>query len=84
MYVSGEIWTDDKTGMSIKMQKGSFCAVLDSFKSPATELSYTCEESEQLYGIGYHKVYESCKNDPFLSKFTVDWGCLPPRPLPLG
>eukprot|EP00092_Neocalanus_flemingeri_P031482 GFUD01034190.1.p1 GENE.GFUD01034190.1~~GFUD01034190.1.p1 ORF type:complete len:1065 (+),score=194.32 GFUD01034190.1:162-3356(+) len=73
----GEIWTDDETGMSIKMEKGAFCAVVDSFKSPATELAYTCEESEQLYGIGYHKVYESCKNDPFLSKFTVDWGvCL--------
>merc|ERR1739838_180014 len=57
----GEIWTDDKTGMSIKMQKGAFCAVVDTFKMPMTELAYTCEESEQLYGIGYHKVYESCK-----------------------
>ena len=40
-------------------------------------LKYTCTESEQLYGIGYHKVYEDCKDDSFLSQFSVDWSiCL--------
>ena len=24
-------------------------------------VKYTCAEAEQLYGIGYHKVYEDCK-----------------------
>ena len=63
--------------MSIKMPKGSFCAAKDSFKSISTELSFSCQESEQLYGIGYMRVYEVCKTDPFLSKFSVDWGvCL--------
>jgi len=73
----GEIWRDGKSGMAIKMHKGSLCAVVDRPNPLVTELSWTCQESEQLYGIGYHKVYESCKNDPFLSKFSVDWGvCL--------
>ena len=40
-------------------------------------LKYTCAESEQLYGIGYHKVYEDCKDDVFLGQFSVDWSiCL--------
>jgi len=73
----GEIWRDGKSGMAIRMHKGSLCAVVDRPEPLVTELSWTCQESEQLYGIGYHKVYESCKNDPFLSKFSVDWGvCL--------
>ena len=64
-------------GMTLELRKDAICAAIDSFKQSDSDLMYTCEESEQLYGIGYHRVYESCKADPFLSKFSVDWAaCL--------
>lgn len=61
-----------------------------STKSSASHIKYNCQEAEQLYGIGYHKVgyllmtppspchhvqvYEACKADPILASYAVDWG----------
>jgi len=72
---TGEIWLDkdDTPRMSLSIDHGSFCAVVDNLKYPLPELSYTCEEAEQLYGVGYHKVYESCKDEEFFERITVDW-----------
>jgi len=64
---NGEIWFDkeETPRMSLNIDAVRFCAAVDTVKVPLPELSYTCEESEQLYGVGYHKVYEGCKNEPF-------------------
>ena len=71
----GEIWIDkeETPRMSLSVNEGSFCAIIDNLKYPLPELSYTCTESEQLYAVGYHKVYESCKTEPFFEKIDVDW-----------
>ena len=72
---TGEIWLDkdDTPRMSLSIDHGSFCAVVDNLKYPLPDLSYTCEEAEQLYGVGYHKVYENCKDEEFFERITVDW-----------
>eukprot|EP00090_Calanus_glacialis_P038243 TRINITY_DN6682_c0_g1_i1.p1 TRINITY_DN6682_c0_g1~~TRINITY_DN6682_c0_g1_i1.p1 ORF type:complete len:1040 (-),score=261.31 TRINITY_DN6682_c0_g1_i1:154-3273(-) len=70
------LWFDEK--MQKPVDKDAFCATVDEMKAKERKvLKYTCSESEQLYGIGYHKVYEDCKDDVFLGQFSVDWSiCL--------
>jgi len=70
------LWFDQKKQKPVN--KEAFCATVDEMKAKERKvLKYTCSESEQLYGIGYHKVYEECKEDKFLSQFNVDWSiCL--------
>jgi len=70
------LWFDEKKQKPVNRE--AFCASVDEMKAKERKvLKYTCTESEQLYGIGYHKVYEDCKDDSFLSQFNVDWSiCL--------
>ena len=71
----GEIWLDKEEipRMSLSIKEESYCALVDTLKVPLPDLSYTCTEAEQLYGVGYHKVYETCKTEPFFEKMKVDW-----------
>ena len=70
------LWFDAKKKKSVN--KEAFCATVGEIKAKERKsLKYNCQESEQLYGIGYHRVYEDCKDDPFLGQFSVDWSiCL--------
>ena len=70
------LWFDEKKQKPV--DKEAFCASVDEMKAKERKvLKYTCSEAEQLYGIGYHKVYEDCKEDRFLAQFNVDWSiCL--------
>merc|ERR1712123_29076 len=70
------LWFDEKKKKPV--DKEAFCATVDEMKAKERKaLKYSCAESEQLYGIGYHKVYEDYKDDVFLGKFSVDWSiCL--------
>eukprot|EP00092_Neocalanus_flemingeri_P005165 GFUD01005554.1.p1 GENE.GFUD01005554.1~~GFUD01005554.1.p1 ORF type:complete len:1061 (+),score=260.18 GFUD01005554.1:362-3184(+) len=70
------LWFDEQKQKPV--DKEAFCATVDEMKTKERKvLTYTCSESEQLYGIGYHKVYEDCKDDKFLAQFNVDWSiCL--------
>ena len=84
---------DEKTGLTIKVLDTSLCpgsvGAVDSDpakmmaelpsqdSSSATELLFTCEESEALYSIGFQKVNENCKREKVISAVRIDWGvCL--------
>ena len=84
---------DEKTGLTIKVLDTSLCpgsvGAVDSGpakmmaelpsqdSSSATELLFTCEESEALYSIGFQKVNENCKREKVISAVRIDWGvCL--------
>jgi len=75
----GEVWLDDKKSQTVRVetiqgQEPGFCGLNEPISG---QIEYNCAESEQLYGIGYHKVYEACKHNPILANYKVDWGvCL--------
>ena len=68
IFLPGDTFVDEKTGLKIRLKRGSLCAVdVDISKSkvqPDTlrELHFSCDEVEALYSIGFQKVNDHCKN----------------------
>ena len=72
IFIPGDTFVDEKTGLKIRLKRGSLCAVdVDISRSkvqPDTlrELHFSCEEVEALYSIGFQKVNDHCKGKSYI------------------
>lgn len=63
--------------IQISMDNGETCTAIRVAESilmePKKQIDFTCEEAEQVYGIGYHGLYDQCKEEPILGHIQVAW-----------
>ena len=74
--ISGQAWAGEANNIKVVLDQHSHCYVIENLENLIPDIEYTCEEVDQLYGIGYHNIYEECDDSlgqSFFSNFSVDY-----------